>query len=129
MRWMKALTQSPDGLLHTVVGTMIDQWNDTGRITGIATLVFSGNYVANGDTYDFAALTEGGAQPTHVMIMGKAGYHYEYDYTNKKILVRQQRDPAAAGGADIPFTELAAAAYPAGVTGDAVRVRFISRLT
>lgn len=128
MRWMKQFTQSPDGLLHTVVATVVDQWSDVGRIETVATLVFSGNYATNGDVYDFAAISQGVGQPLFVDIRGKAGFSYEYDLANKKIIVRQQLNPANAGGADIPFTELAAAAYPAGVTGDVVRVRFVTRL-
>lgn len=128
MRWMKAFTQSPDGLLHAVAATVFDQWNDMGRVTTLATLVFSGNYAAGGDLIDFANIQEGVVQPIWVDIRGKAGYSYEYDFAAKKVIVRQQKDPAAAGGADIPLPELAAAAYPAGVTGDVVKVMTVSKL-
>ena len=113
----------------SVAATSVDQWSETGRINTLATLTFSGNYATGGDSFDFATIQQGGAQPIWVDIRGKAGYSYEYDFTNKKIIVRQQKDPAAAGGADIPLPELAAAGYPAGVTGDAIRVLSISKLT
>jgi hypothetical protein len=128
MRWMKNFTQSPEGKNWAVTATFIDQWNDVGRVTTIATLVFSGNYAAGGDTLDFATIQEGVIQPMWVDIRGKAGYSYEYDFANKKIIVRQQKDPAAAGGADIPLPELAAAAYPAGVTGDVVKAMTVAKL-
>lgn len=34
------------------------------------------------------------------------GYIFEYDSTNKKIKAYRQKDPAAAGGADIPLPEV-----------------------
>lgn len=36
-----------------------------------------------------------------------AGYEFQVDYTNSKILAYRQKDPANAGGADIPLTEVA----------------------
>lgn len=104
-----------------------DVWTDGRRIHAIGTLTFSGNYAAGGDALAIRAATGVSARnwksrndPTHVMIQGKAGHLYEYDAAAKKVLVRRNKNPADAGGADIPFPELAAAAYPAAVTGDTV---------
>lgn len=111
-----------------VVVTKTDHWNSQGRMTVLANVVFSGSYATGGELYDFAAVQWGYIQPIWVHIQGKAGYFYEYDFTNKKIIVRQQINPAAAGGADVPFSELAAAAYPAGVTGDSVKALTIAKI-
>lgn len=102
-----------------------DVWSDGRRIHAIGTLIFSGNYVNNGDAVDIKGAK--GAidhqkwlsrlDPTYVEINGKAGYFYEYDKVNKKIIVRQGDNTNAAAA---PFIQLAAAAYPAGVTGDTV---------
>lgn len=35
-----------------------------------------------------------------------AGYVFEFDKANSKILAYRQKDPAAAGGADIPLPEV-----------------------
>lgn len=37
---------------------------------------------------------------------GQGGYVFDYDYANSKILVYQQTDPAAVGGANIPLVEV-----------------------
>jgi len=110
-----------------VTVTQIDQWNDSGRINTILAVVFSGSYAAGGDLLDFAPYQQGSIQPEWVDIRGKAGFVYEYDITNKKIMVRGV-DPAAAGGTITALPEIATAAYPAGVTGDIVRIFLISKL-
>jgi hypothetical protein len=43
-----------------------------------------------------------------------AGRVFQYDHTNKKIMAFQQKDPAAAGGADIQLPEVANATSLAG---------------
>jgi hypothetical protein len=77
------------------------------------TLVFSGNYATGGEALDFNALTKlpTTKPPRIVLIVGKNGYGYEYDHTNKKV-------KTLAG-----ITETAAGAYPAGITGDEIRFR------
>lgn len=84
----------------------------------IVSLAFTGNYVLGGDAVDFSPFDRILRQPDWVDVKGTAGHMFEYDYTNKKLFVRRDKDPANAGGADIPFTELLAAAYPAALTGD-----------
>lgn len=111
-----------------VAVTFTDVWTDGRRIHAVGTLAFSGNYATGGDAIDIkaAGINSAGqgwrssSDPTHVQIVGKAGHLYEYDRANKKVLIRRNKNPADAGGADIPFPELAAAAYPAAVTGDVV---------
>lgn len=42
-----------------------------------------------------------------VIVEPKGGYVFSYDYTNAKIQAYRTKDPAAAGGADIPLPEVA----------------------
>lgn len=105
--------------------TATDFWSDGKRVHVVGTLLAAGNYVTNGIALDLPVALSSqvpgiSAQPVHVQVQGIAGYFYEYDKANKKVLIRQQTDPAAAGGANIPFVQLAAAALPAGVTGDTI---------
>ncbi len=89
------------------------------------TLAFSGSYTAGGDALDFtpvmgllptsqapvqfAAWSQGGTSFTYVAVAGSS-------FNNWKLKVFQ------AGG-----TEIAAGAYPAGVTGDAVVFQILGR--
>jgi hypothetical protein len=99
------------------------------RRPGLATvevfgrLVASGNYSTGGDTVDFTALGSywRSKDPLFVEIQGKAGFVYQYDVENKKVLVYSN----TAGGANAPLGEHTAAAYAAGVTGDVIRVRMV----
>ncbi len=87
------------------------------------TLVASGSYATGGDTVDFTQLGSiyRAKDPLFVDIQGKAGFIYQYDITNKKVLVYTN----TAGGANNPLGEHTAAAYVAGVTGDTIRVRMV----
>lgn len=51
-----------------------------------------------------------------LQVSPKAGYVFETDYANKKIVAYQQKDPANAGGADIPLVEVADTTDLSGVT-------------
>jgi hypothetical protein len=55
-----------------------------------------------------------GAKPLQVHAKGTSGYHYEYDYANAKLKIRQS---AAASN---PEGELAVAAIPAAVSSDVI---------
>lgn len=82
-----------------------------GKIEEIGELTFSGSYVTGGEvpTWNKPAGVMG--NPAFVQLSGgRSDNRYQYNPDNGKILVR-----AAAG------TEIAAAAYPAGVTGDKVQ--------
>jgi len=88
-----------------------------------ADMALSGDYVTGG--VDVFTGVQGLMVPTtkpfqHVNVKGKAGYIYEYDYPNKKLLIRQE------GAAGAPSVELSAAVLPGGVTGDSIRVRLES---
>jgi len=75
-------------------------------------IAISGNYAAGGDTLDLTTIAKrGGGRGSILMAFFEpiAGYTLTYDRTNKKVLF--------FNGA----TQLAAAAYPAGVTGLSVR--------
>jgi hypothetical protein len=111
-----------------VAAAILDQYDGgQGRIIIIGTLTFSGVYAALGDPFDFGTITEGSGQPLIVRIATKNGFMYNYDYVNKKILVRGYTPTSATAGV-IPFDEIAAGAYPAGVTGDPVRFECVSKL-
>ena len=87
-----------------------------GRVVEVTgTLAFSGNYVTGGEVPSFAGVRSSNLTPTALRAEGIAGFKYEWNGSNGKILVRQS---AAASN---PMSEISAAAYPAGVTGDTVR--------
>lgn len=90
----------------------------------------SGNYATGGDTLDIEAITgaPGLAMPPNtrqlpmqVTVTGAAGYIYQFvqgtDNANAKLKVLQSAGSAA------PLAEIAASAYPAGVTGDTIIAR------
>ena len=89
------------------------------------TLVASGSYVAGGDTLDFSGKGDLPASipPRDVFVHGVAGFVYEFVrgtlLTNSKVKVRGQQPTSATAGV-IALDEIAAAAYPAGVTGDTI---------
>jgi hypothetical protein len=80
-------------------------------------LDFTGSYVTGGEVITapnalkskFKILGNGNLY--FVSIPSRLGYTFDYDYVNDKVIVRQD---AAAGA---PSAELAAAAYPGGLTG------------
>jgi hypothetical protein len=79
-------------------------------------IAISGNYATGGDALDLTIPGKrGGGRGSILMAFFEAplGYELRYDRTNKKLLFY------TSGG-----TELAAAAYPAGVTGTSVRGMF-----
>lgn len=89
----------------------------------IGTLAASGSYATGGDVVDFTQLGSvyRAKDPIFVEIQGKAGFVYQYDVVNKKVLVFCN----TAGAANAPLGEHTAIAYVAGVTGDTIRVRMI----
>ncbi len=109
--------------------TITDRWNDGKRLHVSGTLAFSGNYATGGDTLDFTGKVLASRAPVAVRVEGIAGFRYEVNIgsgiANSLVLVRQYNYPAASAG---PATELSAAAYPAGVTGDTVRFHAIFKL-
>ena len=85
----------------------------------------SGSYTAGGDTLDFSGKGDlpASTPPRDVFIHGVSGFVYEFvrgaTLTNNKVKVRGQQPTSATTGV-IALDEIAAAAYPAGVTGDTI---------
>lgn len=91
------------------------------RLLVNGTLVFSGNYATGGEAIDFVAngVRSIDAKPEFMQIAGKAGYLYEYDKANNKVIIRGQEPTSATAGV-IALSQLAAAAYPGAVTADVI---------
>jgi hypothetical protein len=64
-----------------------------------------GTYATNGVA--FTPATFGLVRVDYIDIGPAGGYLFEVDYTNSKIKAYRQKDPAAAGGADIALPEVA----------------------
>ena len=103
--------------------TQNDKWHDTKRVHYIGTLVFSGSYAAGGEALNLALALGVPSAPLNVIIQGQAGYIYQWDRTNNKVMVRQGTATA------IPLGEIPTAAYPAGVTSDVVRLYALAKIT
>lgn len=94
-----------------------DQWDDGKRLHVIGTFTFSGNYPAAGEVPAFGAAsgtnikTSRATTPLWVSIFNAAGYQLVYTISSGKVRVN------LSGTADAVFNQLAAAAYPAGLTG------------
>lgn len=102
--------------------TQNDRWHDSKRVHYIGTIVFSGSYATGGEAINLASVMNIPNPPLQVTVLGQAGYIYQWDRTNNKLMVRQS---AAAAN---PLGELPAAAYPAGVTSDIVRIYAIGKI-
>ncbi len=85
----------------TTVLTRRTAVGDCWQYEGVATL--TGTWLAAGVT---CTPTQLGCdlRLDNVRFQNKSGYVSEYDYTASKVLLYQQKDPAAAGGADIPLS-------------------------
>jgi hypothetical protein len=84
--------------------------------TGILTA--SGTYPTGGDDLDLAKIIGyTNRRPDVVIVTGKAGFVYQYDHVNKKVLVYCN----TAGGANTALGEHTNVGYVAGVTGDDIR--------
>jgi len=100
-----------------LTGTMLKRSGADGMLVGVFSVVASGSYATGGDTLDFGTLIGyTNRQPSSVSISGKAGFVYQYDLANKKMLVYCN----TAGGANSALGEHTAAGYVAGVTGDTI---------
>jgi hypothetical protein len=82
------------------------------RQAALVRVTFDSSYPTGGESFDPKELV--GFTPAAVFLSpryasgatGSGGYVFQYDYTNKKILVFEQTDPAAAGGADVALVEV-----------------------
>ena len=104
--------------------TLVDQWHDGKRQHFTGTIAASSTYATPGDTLDLRNEFLPSSQvPVHVEIHGEAGFIYNYtpgaDLSDGKVQTRYADYDAVADGALI---EIPDAAYPAGVTGDTIRI-------
>ena len=65
-----------------------------------------GTYTTNGLAYT-PSLFGMSARVDMLDVQSKGGYVFDTDYTNKKLKVFRQTDPAAVGGADVALVEVA----------------------
>lgn len=112
-----------------VVVSITQKWDDGAAIhvTGALTIGANpGTYTTSGIAFNpngvitdarpgFVPLPGITAQPIVINIDGMAGFKYEFDAVNKKLLIRQS---VAASSA---LAEIPAAGMPAGVSGDTIR--------
>jgi len=77
----------------------------------------AGGLVLTGANFRAKTVLSPEALPQVLHARGIAGYYYEYNRATGKLLVRAQTNAAAE---DAPLGELAAAAIPAGVSGDTI---------
>jgi hypothetical protein len=97
-----------------------DEWYDGKRYWVSLTITASGSYSTGGDTLNIASLVKSAKVPIKgfAQVEGQAGYQYCFvpgsDNTTHKVKIFQ------SGTASASFNELAAGAYPAGITGDTI---------
>jgi hypothetical protein len=93
-------------------------------VYAIGTLTFTGSYATNGDTLDLTTVAEklSSSQVVQIVADSLNGNGMYYVAVVGSALNNHKLKVFSAGG-----TELSAAAYPAGVTGDTVQVRIIAR--
>ena len=102
--------------------TLVDTWDDGQRIHVAGTAAASGSYSTGGDTLDLSqfpiiATTQAPIQGT-VWMDGISGFDYVFvpgsAMSNGKVKIFQQGTSAGA------FPELAAGAYPSGISSDTI---------
>ena len=118
----------------TTTVTVTDKWHDGKRQFMIGTIAVGAGpltYPANGVPLDLRAAGFRGTQKPYFMVVdGIAGYIFVYDRVNGTLRAFQGKDPAAAGGADLPLQEIATgAAIPAGLSGDTIRFLAIGQIS
>lgn len=102
-----------------MAATLRKRHSSGGVTTATFSLVASGNYSTGGDSVDFAPKVGFlNKQPEFVDINGKSGFIYSYDAANKKVISYC----VTTSGANTALGEVSAGAYPAGITGDTIRV-------
>lgn len=87
-------------------------------LVALCQLTLSGDYPTGGDTVDFKTpVGFTNRNPDMAIIQGIAGFIYEWDKANSKLLVR---GGAAASNA---LTQFTSGAYSAALTGDTILAR------
>ena len=101
-----------------LTATITNQYDNGQSLEVIGTLVASGDYSTGGDSIPRTDLNiKSSRAPVFVSVKGKGGYIYEYIVGTALLLVRE-----CAGSATLA-PEIAASAYPSGVTGDTITFR------
>lgn len=88
--------------------TVLEMWNDTKRSHVLGSIALTGSYTTGGISLNFVTAALSGTkgqtalpgiskQPIRASIDGIAGYKYEYDRTNKKLIIRQSAGFTPAG--------------------------------
>lgn len=96
--------------------TVTKQWWDGKKLHVIGTVVASSTYATNGDTISFASLgIESSQAPLWVKFNSLNGYAYVYSPASPSTQSTGKMRVNTTSN-----TELAAGAYPAGVTGDTI---------
>lgn len=73
-----------------LTATLVKRTKSIQGLVGIFTITASGSYATGGNSLDFAPkIGYTNRQPRSVVVSGIAGYIYEYDLANKKLIVRQ----------------------------------------
>lgn len=73
-----------------LTATLVKRTKSIQGLVGIFTITPSGSYAIGGNSLDFAPkIGYTNRQPKSVVVSGLAGYRYEYDLANKKLIVRQ----------------------------------------
>ncbi len=107
--------------------TLTDFWDDSRRLHVIGSIAASGSYSTGGDTLDLSTAALQSLSPPiggAVEVEGDAGFDYRWvsgtTLANGKVKIFQTG--AALSG---PLAELAAGAYPAAITGDAIAFKAV----
>lgn len=105
-----------------IAATITKQFDNGQSLEVIGTLAASGDYATGGDDVSVANLNiKSTRAPVFISVKGKGGYFYEYIVGTAKLIVRE-----CAGSATLA-PEIAATAYPVGVTGDVITFRGLFR--
>jgi hypothetical protein len=100
-----------------IAATLLKRRQTPLGIVGLVQLTASGSYSTGGDSVDLATVVGmTNRKPDFVEIAGIAGFVYQYDQANKKVLVYCN----TAGGSNAALGEHTAATYATGVSGDTI---------
>jgi len=97
--------------------TILKKGTDGRSRSILGTLALTGTYPTLGDPLDFGPHDRLQKQPDLVRVFSKAGFVYQYDHENKKLLSYAN----TAGGANAPLGEHTNATYVAGILADVPR--------
>ena len=84
--------------------SVVDRISEGNRKVIVADVTMDSSYPTGGESMTAGDL--GLQKVSMVQANPNAGYIPEYDHTNSKLKVYRQKDPANAGGADIPLPEV-----------------------